>query len=289
MILIILSSYHPVTFVTMNHTLCFIGGGNIARSLIGGLIARGTDATRISVADPIASQLNSLQKQFGVRVSASNTAAARDADVIVLAVKPQDMRNVTTALAPVLAPRRPLIISVAAGIRASDIQRWCGGIAVVRCMPNRPALQGCGMTGLFATRDVSPAGRNLAAELLSAVGATLWLDQETQMDAVTAVSGSGPAYFFLLIEMLEAAGISLGLPADASRKLAIETAYGSGCMARDATESAATLRQQVTSRGGTTQAALEHLEGQNVRAIFAAAITAAARRSAQLGDEFGRD
>lgn len=271
----------------MNQTLCVIGGGNMARSLIGGLIARGADATRISVADPVASQLASLQQQFGVRVSASNADAARDADVIVLAVKPQEMRNVTTALAPALAPRRPLIISVAAGIRAADIQRWCGGIAVVRCMPNRPALQGCGMTGLFATSDVSPAERKLAAELLSAVGATLWVDQESQMDAVTAVSGSGPAYFFLLIEMLEAAGVSLGLPVEVSRKLAIETAYGSGCMARAATESAATLRQQVTSKGGTTEAALEHLEAQNVRAIFAAAITAAARRSAQLADELG--
>lgn len=187
----------------MAHSLCFIGGGNMARSLIGGLIARGTDAARISVADPIAAQLDSLQRQFGVRVSASNADAVRGADVIVLAVKPQEMRNVTTALAPALASRRALIISVAAGIRASDIQRWCGGTPVIRCMPNRPALQGCGITGLFATGDVSPEERTLAADLLGAVGATLWLDQEAQLDAVTAISGSGPAYFFLLIEMLE--------------------------------------------------------------------------------------
>lgn len=271
----------------MAHSLCFIGGGNMARSLIGGLIARGTDAARISVADPIAAQLDSLQRQFGVRVSASNADAVRGADVIVLAVKPQEMRNVTTALAPALASRRALIISVAAGIRASDIQRWCGGTPVIRCMPNRPALQGCGITGLFATGDVSPEERTLAADLLGAVGATLWLDQEAQLDAVTAISGSGPAYFFLLIEMLEQTGVALGLPPEASRKLAVETAYGSGCMAREAHDPPATLRQQVTSRGGTTEAALKHLEGQNVRAIFAAAITAAARRSAELADEFG--
>lgn len=273
----------------MAHSLCFIGGGNMARSLIGGLIARGTDAARISVADPVAAQLASLHEQFGVRVSPNNADAVRDADVIVLAVKPQEMRNVTTTLAPALVSRRPLIISVAAGIRASDIQRWCGGIPVIRCMPNRPALQGCGMTGLFATSDVSPEQRTLAVEILSTVGATLWLDQEAQLDAVTAISGSGPAYFFLLIEMLEQTGISLGLPIEVSRKLAIETAYGSGCMAREAAESAATLRQQVTSKGGTTEAALKHLEGQNVRAIFAEAITAAARRSAQLADELGTE
>lgn len=273
----------------MAHSLCLIGGGNMARSLIGGLIARGTDAARISVADPIAAQLDSLQKQFGVRVSTNNADAARGADVIVLAVKPQDMRSVTAGLAPTLASRRPLIISIAAGIRTSDLRRWCGGIPVVRCMPNRPALQGCGMTALFGSSDVSAAGRALAEDILSAVGATLWLDQEDQLDAVTALSGTGPAYFFLLIEMLEETGIALGLSTEVSRKLAIETAYGSGCMAREAAEPAATLRRQVTSKGGTTEAALKVLEGQNVRAIFAAAITAAANRSTQLADEFGAD
>lgn len=271
----------------MAHSLCFIGGGNMARSLIGGLIARGTDAAHISVADPVPAQLDSLQQQFGIHVSTSNADAISGADVIVLAVKPQEMRNVATALAPALTSRRALIISVAAGIRASDIQRWCGGIPVIRCMPNRPALQGCGMTGLFATSDVSPEERTLAADLLGAVGATLWVDREAQLDAVTAISGSGPAYFFLLVEMLEQTGIALGLPPEVSRKLAVETAYGSGCMAREAAESPATLRQQVTSKGGTTEAALKHLEGQNVRAIFATAITAAARRSAELADEFG--
>lgn len=272
----------------MNHILSFVGGGNMARSLIGGLIARGMEAGRMVVADPVASQLDLLRQQFGVGVTGDNIEAVRGATVVLLAVKPQEMRNVATTLAPALA-HRPLIISIAAGIRASDIQRWCGGVPVVRCMPNRPALQGCGMTGLFATDDVSEQGREMAVDILSAVGKTLWLDHESQMDAVTALSGTGPAYFFLLIEMLEQIGVELGLPADVSHQLARETAYGSGCMAREAAESAATLRQQVTSKGGTTAAALGVLEAKNVRAIFADAVTAAARRSAELADEFGGD
>jgi pyrroline-5-carboxylate reductase len=270
----------------MTHTLCFIGGGNMARSLIGGLIARGWEATRIVVADPVATQLESLRTQFGIRVASDNREAVAGADVLVFAVKPQEMRNVATALGSSLS-HRPLIISVAAGIRASDIQSWCGGIPVVRCMPNRPALQGCGITGLYATGEMSQERRDLAARILDAVGKTLWLEQETHMDVVTAVSGSGPAYFFLLIEMLEQAGVMLGLPPDTSHQLAVETAYGAGNMARDASESAAVLRQQVTSKGGTTEAALKVLEDKNVRDIFAAAVSAAARRSAELADEFG--
>jgi pyrroline-5-carboxylate reductase len=270
----------------MTHTLCFIGGGNMARSLIGGLIARGWEATRIVVADPVATQLESLRAQSGIRVASDNREAVSGADVVVFAVKPQDMRNVATALGSSLS-HRPLIISVAAGIRASDIQSWCGGIPVVRCMPNRPALQGCGITGLYATGEVSQEGRDLAARILDAVGKTLWLEQEAHMDVVTAVSGSGPAYFFLLIEMLEQAGVMLGLSPDKSHQLAVETAYGAGNMARDASESAAVLRQQVTSKGGTTEAALKVLEDKNVRDIFAAAVSAAARRSAELADEFG--
>lgn len=271
----------------MNSSLCFIGGGNMARSLIGGLLARGVDAGRITVADPVAEQLQALRDRFGVNVTPDNAAAVQGADIVVLAVKPQEMRRVVTGLAASLA-NSPLLISVAAGIRASDIQRWAG-VPVVRAMPNRPALQGCGMTGLFATADVSAERRALAAELLSAVGATLWLEHEAQMDVVTAISGSGPAYFFLLIEMLEQTGVALGLPAEISHRLAVETAYGSGLMAREASESPATLRLQVTSPGGTTAAALQHLEAHKVRDIFAAAVTAATRRGTQLAEEFGAD
>jgi pyrroline-5-carboxylate reductase len=273
----------------MNETLCFIGGGNMARSLIGGSIAHGFDPAQIVVSDPVLAQLESLQARYGVRIARDNESAVHSAEVVVLAVKPQELRSVVTDVrSALLAGKPPLLISVAAGIRAADIQRWAGGVPVVRCMPNRPALHGCGITGLYATADVLPAGRELTERLLSAVGVSLWVEREEQMDAVTAISGSGPAYFFLLIEMLEQAGISLGLSPEISRKLAVETAYGAGAMAREASESPAELRQQVTSKGGTTEAALGHLESHDVHAIFAAAVAAAARRSAQLAEEFGR-
>jgi pyrroline-5-carboxylate reductase len=267
--------------------ISFIGGGNMARGLIGGLLTQGVAPDRIQVADPASGQLESLHSDFGVRGASDNIAAVRSADVVVLAVKPQELRAVTTLLREELLARQPLLISVAAGIRSSDIQRWAGGVAVVRAMPNRPALHGRGVTALLATPEVSMQRRALAEEILGAVGATLWLEREADLDAVTAISGSGPAYYFLLTEILEQTGIALGLSPQVSRKLALETAYGAGAMAREARESAALLREQVTSRGGTTEAALQHLEASNVRAIFAAAITAAARRSAQLADEFG--
>ncbi len=270
----------------MHHSLAFIGGGNMARSLIGGLLARGAQASRIVVSDPAEEQLALLRDAYQVRTTHDNNTAVTGAEVVVLAVKPQQMRPVTSGLAAALSSR-VLLISVAAGIPATSIRQWANGVQVVRCMPNRPALQGCGMTALYATGDVSVPARELAEQVLSAVGATLWVDREGDMDAVTAVSGSGPAYFFLLIEMLEQAGIALGLSATISRKLAVETAYGSGCMAHAATESPATLRQQVTSKGGTTEAALRHLESREVRAIFTEAVSAAARRSAELAAEFG--
>ena len=273
----------------MSQTLAFIGGGNMARSLIGGLIARGRAGSDLIVSDPVPTQLDSLRSQYGVRVATNNAAAASEAEVVILAVKPQDLRSVTIGMREALETKRPLLISVAAGIRASDIERWAGGLPVVRCMPNRPALQGCGMTGLFATPLVSAQPRELAAEIVSAVGATLWLSEERQMDAVTAISGSGPAYFFLLIEMMEDAGVALGLPREVSRKLAIETAYGSGLMAREASETPAVLRAQVTSKGGTTEAALNHLESHRVRSLFEEAIAAAARRSAELARDLAKD
>mgnify|MGYP001074090258 CR=1 FL=1 len=272
----------------MVYSIGFIGGGNMARSLIGGLVARGTDPKSIIVADPIETQRASLVARYGVAVTGDNSAVAKDSKVVVLAVKPQDMRNAATAIATDLRPDC-LIVSVAAGIRASDIQRWVRGRAVVRCMPNRPALEGCGMTALYASPEIGADDRRLAEEILSAVGATVWVDEEAHMDAVTAVSGSGPAYFFLLIEILEQTGVKLGLSAEVAHRLAVETAYGAGNMARLSDETPATLREQVTSKGGTTAAALQHLEAHNVRAIFADAITAAARRSAELAEQFGND
>ena len=273
----------------MRETLAFIGGGNMARSLAGGLVTRGLAPQQIIVSDPVAAQLAAIESQLGVRTTRDNQVAAQDADVVILAVKPQDLRSVAESLAGTLDAKRPLVISIAAGIRGSDLERWLGGLPVVRAMPNRPALQNCGVTGLYAAPAVTTAARSLAAEILGAVGVTVWVDQEAQMDAVTAVSGSGPAYFFLLIEMLEAAGISLGLPAAVSRRLAVETAYGAGIMARDGVDSPADLRKQVTSKGGTTEAALEALESRDVRVIFNQAIAAAARRSRDLADLLGRE
>jgi len=271
----------------MDNSIAFIGGGNMARSLIGGLLARGWRAEQIAVADPVPAQLDALRGQYSVRVTDDNAVAARDADIVVLAVKPQEMRKAAAGLRASLAARHPLLISVAAGIRASDIQRWLPGLPVVRAMPNRPALQGCGMTGLYATEDVSPERRTLVEQILGAVGATLWLEREQQMDVVTAVSASGPAYFFLLIEMLEHAGVAQGLSAEVARKLAIETAYGSGAMAHAASEPPSVLREQVTSKGGTTAAALRVLEERRIREAFDAAVAAATRRAAELADEFG--
>lgn len=271
----------------MKQRIAFIGGGNMGRSLIGGLIAKGVEPARIVVADPYAPTLESLKTEYKVQTAASNDEAVRDADVVLLAVKPQQLRNVVSAVQEQILRKHPLLISIAAGILATDIQRWAGGVPVVRCMPNRPALQGCGVTALYANNEVDAAGRKLAEQILAAVGSTLWVERETDLDTVTAISGSGPAYFFLLIEMLEAAGQSMGLTPEVARKLAVETAYGSGFMARDSSDSPATLREQVTSKGGTTEAALKHLEANNVRAIFSQAVAAAAQRSAQLAKELG--
>lgn len=271
----------------MDKTIAFIGGGNMARSLIGGLLARDWRPRQIVVADPMPAQLESLRAQYAIRVTDDNATAAHEADVVVLSVKPQEMRRAAEGIRTSIADKRPLLISVAAGIRASDIQRWLPDIPVVRSMPNRPALQGCGMTGLYATADVSAERRTLAEQILGAVGATLWLEREQHMDIVTAVSASGPAYFFLLIEMLEHAGVAQGLSLDVSRRLAIETAYGSGAMARAASEAPAVLREQVTSKGGTTEAALRVLEERGIRAAFDAAVAAATRRASELADEFG--
>lgn len=266
----------------------FIGGGNMARSLIGGLIASGVPADRIAVSDPFDAQRQTLAAQFKVSTFESNLESARTADIVVLAVKPQEMGNVARELAATVQGSRALILSVAAGIRTEHLQEWLGPVPIVRTMPNRPALFGQGATGMFATSHVSAAHRQLAASVMAAVGTTIWVDREDLLDVVTAVSGSGPAYFFLLIEMLEQAGRELGLPAEASRELAIATAWGAGYMAKHDATPPAVLREQVTSKGGTTEAALKYLESKDVRAIFSAAIKAASDRSAELARMFGQ-
>ena len=264
----------------LTQTLAFIGGGNMARSLIGGLIAQGLPATQITVSDPVESQRVHLQRDYGVNVTANNEIASA-AEIIVLAVKPQELQQVAQQLQPHITTHRPLIISVAAGIRASDLQQWLG-LAVVRTMPNRPALNGCGVTGMYASPGVPTAQRQLAERIMNAVGTSVWVEQETLIDAVTAVSGSGPAYFFLLMELLEAAGVAQGLHPATARTLAIETAYGAGMMAHQGQDAPATLREQVTSKGGTTAAALAVFEAQHLKDTVFAAVKAAADRSAEL-------
>ncbi|MBP6108144.1 MAG: pyrroline-5-carboxylate reductase [Steroidobacteraceae bacterium] len=272
----------------MTSRIAFVGGGNMATGLIGGLIARGTPPSTIIVADPEASQRSRLELDYGVTTVAAAAAAVIGARTVVLAVKPQQMAQVARSIAGTVAASGALVISVAAGIRLQDLVRWLGpGVPLIRTMPNRPALIGAGITALYAMPGVDAASRQTAETILAACGPTVWVPDELQLDVVTAVSGSGPAYFFLLIECLEAAGTELGLDPVTAHKLAVETARGSGQMAAEATESAAELRAQVTSRGGTTAAALEVLDAAGVRGIFTAAVTAGARRAAALAQEFG--
>ena len=268
--------------------LAFIGGGNMAAALIGGLIKRGLPGERIIVADPSSDQLQRLVRSYGVKGAADNASAVSGAEVVVLAVKPQQMRSVALGLSPHLAASKPLVMSVAAGIPHAALARWFGPqIAVVRTMPNRPALNGFGATGLYAPASVGAANRALAESIMAAVSATVWVEHESQMDTVTALSGSGPAYFFLFMEALEAAAHERGLPNEIAHKLTLETAFGAAQMARQSSESLASLRDQVTSKGGTTAAALEVLDAAGLRAIVAHAVAAADRRSAELAAEFG--
>jgi len=268
--------------------LAFIGGGNMAAALIGGLTKRGLRGDRVMVADPSEGQLRHLVGQYGVGIAVDNASAAAGAEVVVLAVKPQQMRAVALGLAPALMAARPLVISVAAGIPHAALARWFGPqIAVVRTMPNRPALNGFGATGLYAPASVGAAHRALAESIMAAVSATVWVEHESQMDTVTALSGSGPAYFFLFMEALEAAAHERGLPHDIAHRLTLETAFGAAQMARQSADSLAVLRDQVTSKGGTTAAALAVLDAAGLRAIVAHAVAAADRRSAELAAEFG--
>jgi pyrroline-5-carboxylate reductase len=268
--------------------IAFVGAGNMATALIGGLISRGLARERIVVSDPNESQCDKLRQDFGVTIAADNAAAAKDSELLVLAVKPQQMQTVAATLAPQIAPAPPLIISVAAGINHASLTQWFGPMpAVVRTMPNRPALFGCGATALYAPATVGAAARASAEAVMRAVGTTVWVDQESQMDTVTALSGSGPAYFFLFMEALEAAARARGLPAEVAHALTLQTALGAAQMALQASDSLPDLRAQVTSKGGTTAAALAVFDAADLRGIVAHALAAADRRSAELAAEFG--
>jgi pyrroline-5-carboxylate reductase len=263
--------------------LAFVGGGNMARSLIGGLLRQGLPAGRISVAEPNAGLAAALACDFGVAVFDSGAEAAAEADVVLLAVKPQVMKPVCESLRDAVRANAPLLISIAAGIRIDQLEQWCGGeAAVVRSMPNTPALLGAGASGLCANARVSAAQRAQAEALLGAAGLAVWIDDENQMDIVTALSGSGPAYFFLLTEALEDAAVAQGLPREAARALATQTALGAGRMLREDGEAPAVLRQRVTSPNGTTQAALDAFAAHGLRDTVAAAVDAATRRGREL-------
>lgn len=269
-------------------TITFIGAGNMARSLIGGLLADGYPAERIRAADPNEAQRTEIAGRFGIRVEADNASAVEGADAVVLAVKPQVIRDVAQPLGERLRAGGTLVISIAAGVREADLSRWLGGgIAVVRTMPNTPSLVQTGATALFANQHVSQDQRSLAESLLRAVGITQWLDDEALMDAVTAVSGSGPAYFFLMMEVMEDIGAELGLPRETSRLLTLETALGAARMALESDEQPAKLRQRVTSPGGTTEAAITAMEDGGLRDIYSRALRAAASRARELGQMLG--
>ena len=264
----------------------FIGGGNMTRAIAGGLLDNGFAASRISIADPIAEQRQVLDKTLpGVFVSADNPAVVARSRCLVLSVKPQIIAAVCRDLAEAVEASRPLIVSIAAGPRIRDIDSWLGGgNAVVRVMPNQPALLGKGVSGVFGNERTSKDQLAMASEIMSAVGSVVTVPREEDIDAVTAVSGSGPAYFYLLIDMMAKTGVELGLDDSTANRLAQETALGAATLAQASGESMGTLISRVRSPGGTTAAALDELEARGVRDIFAAALTAARDRATALAD-----
>jgi pyrroline-5-carboxylate reductase len=267
--------------------IAFIGAGNMAASLIGGLRAKGLDAAQIRASDPGAETRAKVQAEHGIDVFADNAEAILGVDVIVLAVKPQAMKAVCQALRPHLQGNQ-LVVSIAAGITCASMRNWLGDQPIVRCMPNTPALLRQGVSGLYATEEVSAQQRQQAEDLLSAVGIALWLEQEQQLDAVTAVSGSGPAYFFLLIEAMTAAGEKLGLPRETAAQLTLQTALGAAHMAVSSDVDAAELRRRVTSPAGTTEAAIKSFQANGFEALVEKALGAAAHRSAEMAEQLGQ-
>lgn len=271
-------------------SITLIGGGNMARGLIGGLIASGVAPGRITVADPGAEVRVALARDYGVHVTDDNGAAVRAAEVLVLAVKPQLLAQVVRALRTDLAQRSPLVISVAAGIRAADLARWMEGTgcALVRVMPNRPALIGAGATALYADAAVGSDARALAEAVLATTGLCEWVRDEADLDAVTALSGSGPAYFFLLAELMAEAAVAQGLEPAVAARLAAQTLAGAGrLVSAEQQPDLARMRAEVTSRGGTTEAAIKAFLDKGLPAVVRAAQDAAARRSQELGAQFG--
>lgn len=264
-------------------TIAIIGGGNMGSSLLGGLISKGHQPQYLWVTDPCQEKLAELKAKYAVNTTSNNAEAIQRADVVLFAVKPQLFADVAKPLSALVQQRKPLIMSIAAGIRTDSIEEWLGGqVAIVRCMPNTPALIGLGASGLYATPTVTPAQHQLAEAILSAVGIVIWVNDEKHIDTVTALSGSGPAYFFLIIEAIQQAGEKLGLSTADARILTLQTALGAAKMAKNSPLGVAELRKQVTSPGGTTEKAISVLENYNIRGIFDEAIRAAKLRSIEL-------
>lgn len=266
----------------------FIGGGNMASSLINGLCTSGHAPSQIWVSDINQEILQTLSSTLNVNISVSNAAVINEVDVIVLAVKPQVLRAVVQEFAPLLQQRKLLVVSIAAGISQTSLQQWLGdNIAIVRCMPNTPALVLTGATALHANSNVDETQRDLAENILRAVGISLWVEQESELDTVTAVSGSGPAYYFLLMEAMETAAVEMGLTRETARLLIQQTALGAAKIALESSESPEQLRHRVTSPNGTTQRAIETFEQGNFSQLVSKALAAAKSRSIAMSKEYG--
>lgn len=268
-----------------SQTLAFIGGGNMASAMIGGLIQQGTPATHILVVEPFEEARQRLQTQFGVRVLAAADATLSAAGLVIWAVKPQTFKEAAQQTGDFCA--NALHLSVAAGIRSDSIAHWLGTERVVRAMPNTPALVGLGQTGLFARAAVTPADKVWIEQVVATTGALLWVKDEPLLDAVTAISGSGPAYVFFFIEAMVEAGVKMGLTAEQATQLAIGTFEGASQLAKTASEPPSVLRERVTSKGGTTYAALTSMQNAHMGELFETALKAAQKRAHELGDEFG--
>jgi len=270
------------------HTIGFIGGGNMARSLIGGLVRAGYPADALSVADPNDAIRAALATDFGIHATNNNQQIVDNCDVVVLAVKPQVMKDVATAIRTGQRQHQ-LFLTVAAGIRTASLANWLdANTPIVRAMPNTPALVQSGATGLFANSHVSSGQRDLAESIMRAAGLVQWVEDEALMDAVTALSGSGPAYLFLVMEAMEKAGQALGLSAETARLLTVQTAFGAAKLALEIEEDPAVLRENVTSPGGTTERAIQVLREEGLEALFGKALHAARDRAQELADELGK-
>lgn len=270
----------------MTQPIAFIGGGNMASAVIGGLIHQGMSASSIVVVEPFEEARTKLKASFGIDALSTPDATLASAALVVWAVKPQTFQD--AALQTKAHTAQALHLSVAAGIRSDSIAAWLGTERVIRCMPNTPALIGKGMTALFARAAVNASDRQWAGDVIATTGQYLWLEREEQLDAVTALSGSGPAYVFYFLEAMRAAGTEMGLPAEQAYQLAVATFIGAGELARASSEPPEVLRQRVTSKGGTTYAAISAMDASGIQAHFVQALHAARNRAQEMGDEFGR-